>query len=264
MENVIQVVSKKNIEHFKIWRKMLEDLGYQSFVKNMTATNYGIPQTRNRTFMISLLGDYNYNFPKEMKLDCYLKDIIEYEVDDYFFLSDKMIDYVLGKNNNGEFPRKERFMCALKKANDENIGSTICTTNDRPTDNFILVPEATKKGWAKAEFGDGVYIDRPYQKRGVVQKGMIQTIKTSGNDVGIVTENLFIRKLTPKEAFKLMGVKEEDFNKIEKNQLMSSLYHLAGDSIVTTCLMAIFGKLLGLDYETKIKELVNNLKGAKA
>jgi DNA (cytosine-5)-methyltransferase 1 len=49
-----------------------------------------------------------------------------------------------------------------------------------------------------------------------------------------------IRKLTPKECFRLMGVKDEDFERVAKNQSNSSLYHLAGDSIVTNCLMEIF------------------------
>lgn len=57
-------------------------------------------------------------------------------------------------------------------------------------------------------------------------------------------EDLRIRKLTPKECFRLMGVKDEDFKKIQKNQSNSSLYHLAGDSIVVNVLMAIFGELM--------------------
>lgn len=56
--------------------------------------------------------------------------------------------------------------------------------------------------------------------------------------------NLRIRKLTPKECFRLMGVKDEDFNRIAKNQSDASLYHLAGDSIVVNVLMAIFKELL--------------------
>ena len=70
----------------------------------------------------------------------------------------------------------------------------------------------------------------------------------------VLLNNLRIRKLTPKECFRLMGVKDEDFENIRKNQSNASLYHLAGDSIVTTCLMAIFGNLLGIDYKEKIKE----------
>ena len=56
--------------------------------------------------------------------------------------------------------------------------------------------------------------------------------------------NLKIRKLTPKECFRLMGVKDEDFNRVAKNQSDSSLYHLAGDSIVVNVLMAIFKELI--------------------
>lgn len=56
--------------------------------------------------------------------------------------------------------------------------------------------------------------------------------------------DLRIRKLTPKECFRLMGVKDEDYEKIAKNQSDSSLYHLAGDSIVVNVLMAIFKEMI--------------------
>lgn len=73
-----------------------------------------------------------------------------------------------------------------------------------------------------------------------------------------------IRKLTQRECFKLMGVRVEDYEKIAKNQSKSSLYHLAGDSIGTTCLMAILGIMLpNCDYQTKIKELAEQLKNSK-
>lgn len=61
-----------------------------------------------------------------------------------------------------------------------------------------------------------------------------------------------------------MGVKTADYKRIAKNQSKSSLYHLAGDSIVTTCLMAIFGQMIaGCDYQTKIKELADRLEKEK-
>lgn len=60
---------------------------------------------------------------------------------------------------------------------------------------------------------------------------------------------------TERECFRLMGVKDEDFDKIRKNQSRSKMYHLAGDSIVTTCLMAIFGQMLDVDWEEKIREV---------
>ena len=64
------------------------------------------------------------------------------------------------------------------------------------------------------------------------------------NGYKIINNALRIRKLTPKECFRLMGVKDEDYNKIKKNQSDASLYHLAGDSIVVDVLMAIFKELL--------------------
>lgn len=74
------------------------------------------------------------------------------------------------------------------------------------------------------------------------------------------TKQYRIRKLTGRECFRLMGVKDEDYERVAKHQSTSSQYHLAGDSIVTACLMAIFGALLSVDYDTKINDLVEELK----
>ncbi len=73
-----------------------------------------------------------------------------------------------------------------------------------------------------------------------------RTIKTTINSSNedYIYQNYRIRKLTPKECFRLMGVKDEDFEKIRVRQTESSLYHLAGDSIVVNVLMAIFKEAL--------------------
>ena len=57
MENVPQVIGTGNVEHFNKWQYKLEELGYKNYHQNLIATDYGIPQTRNRTFMISILGE---------------------------------------------------------------------------------------------------------------------------------------------------------------------------------------------------------------
>lgn len=72
---------------------------------------------------------------------------------------------------------------------------------------------------------------------------------------GGTMKNLTIRRLTPREVFRLMGVKDEDYEKVAKNQSESSLYHLAGDSICTSCLMAIFGNMVGVDWKDKVRRL---------
>lgn len=73
-----------------------------------------------------------------------------------------------------------------------------------------------------------------------------------------------IRALTERECFRLMGVKEEDYQKIAPHQSRSSQTHLAGDSIVTTCLMAIFGEMFeNIDYRQKVEEVVEAVKEKK-
>lgn len=70
-----------------------------------------------------------------------------------------------------------------------------------------------------------------------------------------------VRKLTERECFRLQGVKDTDFAKIRQNQSKSSCYHLAGDSITTSVLMALFGQMLGIDWRSKVDELVDELQG---
>lgn len=458
MENVPQIHSQENKDDFILWQKELEKLGYRNYWEDLNAKDYLVPQNRNRTFMISILGDYFYEFPQKQKLVLRLKDLLESEVDEKYFLSDKMINFFKeNSRKNEEVGNGFRFKPINEK--ESLIAKTITTrAGSRMDDNFIIdkynkalsetllnneihegfvdaynrnirndnlsgcittrvnasnesyvilkkelcnklieqgkvqdgdiikhsytsqilegnkkcveksdgvmitlttlgdcvgvcvkeepkvivkgnyspsnhnasriiepngiaptvmenhgtitaivesggvmIPEATQKGYAIANYGDGVYINRPEQKRGVVQKGMIQTLKTSCNDVGVVVndnkndtpqliggigeknsnggtqyyqqnriysgeciamcypanlpsgsymygfeekEKLRIRKLTSRECFRLMGVKDEDYDKIKNNQSESSLYHLAGDSLITTIIMELIGTMV--------------------
>lgn len=72
---------------------------------------------------------------------------------------------------------------------------------------------------------------------------IVATLNTGGG-TKVLKNDLKIRKLTPKECFRLMGVKDEDFEKVAQNQSDSSLYHLAGDSIVVNVIQAIIGEML--------------------
>jgi DNA (cytosine-5)-methyltransferase 1 len=110
----------------------------------------------------------------------------------------------------------------------------------------IIIKNATSKGYLEATNGDGIDISsRMEHHRGTVQKGKTQTLTTmDGENNGVVVNDLKIRKLTPRECFRLMGVKDEDFDKVKGNQSDSSLYHLAGDSIVVNVLMSIFKELI--------------------
>ena len=106
--------------------------------------------------------------------------------------------------------------------------------------NYLGVFDLKESNTFRPTIESRIHIDYPYSK----------TICT-GNDSccvicggGYEMNSLKIRRLTPRECFRLMGVKDEDFDKIAKNQSDSSLYHLAGDSIVVNILMAIFGEMI--------------------
>lgn len=100
-------------------------------------------------------------------------------------------------------------------------------------------------------------MDRVYSSDGL---SPTITVKSGGGREPKVEVKTGIRKFTEEECFRLMGVKKADFERVKKNQSATSLYHLPGDSIVTSCLMALFGQMIGIDYETKIKELVEEIK----
>lgn len=98
MENVPLLLSKKHIGNFQKWRSKLEQLGYSSFVQLLNAKHYGIPQNRNRVFMVSILGDYHYSFPKPIPLKLKLKDLLEDKVDEKYYLSDQMLSYFIANS----------------------------------------------------------------------------------------------------------------------------------------------------------------------
>lgn len=125
----------------------------------------------------------------------------------------------------------------------------------------MKIKNATKQGFLEAHEGDGIDISSRMQyHRGTVQLGKAQTILSNAGGGVIVKEieqpKLHIRRLTPTECFRLMGVSDEDIAKLHGIS-DSTKYHLAGDSIVTTCLMAIFGEMLGIDWKEKVKGLTN-------
>ena len=144
MENVTQVHGKKNADHFNEWIKFLESKGYSNYWKDLNAKNFGIPQNRNRTFMVSILGNYTYEFPKEFPLELRLKDMLEDSVDEKFYLSGKMIDYlhnITEKNiarGNGN---------TYTPSNIDGCSKTITTKEgQRVKDNFIEEPTCKQVG----------------------------------------------------------------------------------------------------------------------
>lgn len=95
MENVPQVISDKFIADFRQWLAFLQSIGYSSKYEVLNAKNYGIPQNRERCFMVSWQGDYYYDFPPPNLLKLRLKDLLEREVDQRYYLSDSAVEKLL-------------------------------------------------------------------------------------------------------------------------------------------------------------------------
>ena len=311
MENVPDVIGTKNYEDFMKWYAALENMGYQSYYKVLNAKNYGIPQNRERCFMVSILGDYNYTFPKSIPLKLKLKDMLEESVDEKYYISNSKIESLLTTNFNcSKFENvvQDKYgisstLCArdykdpkcivvsntnISKYESSNriyspkgISPTINTMQGGNLQPKVAVKENTKKGYEVATEGDSINLEQPNSKtrRGRVGKQMAQTLTTSCNQgvidfynrrfkdddfIGTLTTNcgnvghcgcfgtkenndeggIRIRKLTPKECWRLMGFTDEDFEKAQKVNSNTQLYKQAGNSIVKQVLMAIFKQMI--------------------
>lgn len=138
MENVKNLVSKKFTPYMKEWLRFLEGQGYSNYTKVLNTKDFGVPQNRERVFMVSILGDASFHFPKPLTLEKRLKDVLERDVDESFYLSKKMTDYLVrtdermkGSNNGHRFTAKT----------EEDIAFTIRTAlGSRIDDNFIKEP----------------------------------------------------------------------------------------------------------------------------
>ena len=97
MENVPQVHGKKNMEDFQRWIYFLEGKGYSNYWQDLNAKNYGVAQNRNRCFMVSILGDYSFKFPEPIELKKAMKDYLEDEVDEKYYINNEKAQKLIQK-----------------------------------------------------------------------------------------------------------------------------------------------------------------------
>ena len=297
MENVPQVHGKKNKASFDEWCQFLESLGYKNYWKDLNAKDYGVPQSRNRCFMVSLLGDYSYEFPEPIELKLKLQDLLEDEVDEKYYISDKMIAYLDKKVEQG-----------WKKTvvNNTEIANTICNpARNQINDNWIAdkeiklnqVAQITDKGFTemtgrvydsaglsptiqtmqggnrqpkiqvvggnlKTQLCNKLIQEGKVKEYDVIRhsyssnrlkngdknmgrienhEGLSPTLDTRCDCLG-VCKNYRIRKLTPTECLRLMGVRDEYSKRMTCSNAQK--YKQAGNGIVVDVLMAIFKEML--------------------
>ena len=305
-ENVKNLVSKKFMSDFNDLLDVLNELCYNTYWKVLNAKDYGVPQNRERVFAISIrkdIDDGKFEFPQPFDNGVRLKDVLEDNVDEKYYLTDTMIRGFIKHNENHTAkgtgfiwkPRDVNGTASTLRANGalaptdntiletnrciqvgnlnyypyetsnrvyskEGISPTLTTMQGGNTEPKIAEPiayvkEATKKGYAEIYEGDSVNLEQPNSKtkRGRVGKGCAQTLTTSCNQAVVEPDvkSFRVRKLTPKECYRLMGFTDEQFDRSQAFSSDSQLYKQAGNSIVVDVLYYIFGKLFEVDTETR-------------
>lgn len=107
LENVRNLMSHNRGETFNIIKQQLELLGYHVYAKMLNSSDFGVPQTRKRVFIVCFLEDIHYEFPKGMTLNTKLKDILETNVDNKYFLSEKILKTIMSYGTGGYYAKSE-------------------------------------------------------------------------------------------------------------------------------------------------------------
>lgn len=244
LENVKNLVGKNFKPDFDKWLYKLETLGYTNYWQVLNAKDYGIPQNRERVFVVSILGKHEtYEFPKPKELNLKLKDMLEDKVDEKYYLSNSMINCFTETNKNeSNFPRRERFLQNITRKRQDIANAITTRAGSRVTDNFIIdnIEDLLPKSY-KRNFGSKGKIQNVEAICSTLQAAM----GGGGGNVSIFLDKLSgrIRKLTARECWRLMGWKDEQFNKLS-NISDTQLYKQAGNGIVVNVLEEIFKNLL--------------------
>ncbi len=137
-ENVKNVISKKHKHNYDNYCNKMTELGYTNYGQVLNAKDYGIPQNRERVFTISIRKDLNqtFEFPQKQELKLKLKDMLEDQVDEKYYLSDKMVKCFMS-DGTGTYPRRERFLQNINKENKDVANMIITTEGNKATCNFI-------------------------------------------------------------------------------------------------------------------------------
>jgi DNA (cytosine-5)-methyltransferase 1 len=262
MENVKNLVSKKHKENFFKWLKVLESYGYKNYWEVLNATDYKVPQNRERVFCISILGDQGYLFPNPSELKLRLKDLLENEVDEKFYLKKEIQNRFVYKNSPSIIAGNTNPSQKGMNGNVYKIDSFAPTLTTNKGEGIKIINATKKTGFLYATDGDGIDLNYPDSKtrRGRVQPQQAHTLTTTG-EYGVlelagtiennwtdqmkrvylkegisptldtmqgrhrqpkILENFRIRKLTPLECWRLMDVSDEDFYKVKNAGISDS------------------------------------------
>lgn len=240
MENVRECHNGKNAPLFFEWTSFLRSIGYKNFYTDMDAKNYGIPQTRKRCFMLSILDENAYyEFPQACGLSYSVKEFLEDKVDKKYYVKEEtalplikkmekecpsatIIDDTYGFDNSEVryFPD----VCPTLRAAKANL-KCIVAMRGRNSDSLNQTP--------------GTSTEQRLEKN---KTNCCNTITTVQKD-NLIFENKQLRNLTPKEVWRLFGFEDKDVENASEFVPDTQLYKQGGNCIVVNCLVAILGQL---------------------
>lgn len=269
IENVKNLVGKKHRDSFEMILKDLEELGYNNYWKVLNAKDYGVPQNRERVFIVSIRKDVDtrFEFPKGFDNKIRLKDVLEDKVDEKYYLRDEQVNNILCSTYNCrktmiQNPQRVWQTLCARDYKDPKCIAVPCLTPDRVNkrqngrrfkedgEPMFTLTEQDRHGVLTVDFKQN-YVQWDYgndynsqQNRAYYPEKNMGTIPAGNSgDKTKVLLNYQIRKLTPKECWRLMGFDDTDIDKcigISNTQL----YKQAGNSIVVNVLEGILNNLI--------------------
>lgn len=261
IENVKALIQKKFIDDFYSIVDEIESYGYKVYYPTaedkkgnakptcLNAKNYGIPQNRERIFVICVREDCNDSideFWDGKDFGFRLTDFLEDEVDEKYYINKEWHFTTENeqKHDNNEIAQVNNIEYkATRSIGDPNL---ICRTLDTMGGGQREPKVLENKLYKIGETED---FNFDFSKRIYSPEGISKNIMASGGCTNEKTgqynvDNFQIRKLTPKECWRLMGFKDEQFDRAKELGISDSqLYKQAGNSIVTNCLYYIFKEL---------------------
>lgn len=258
MENVKALVSDKYRPLFLKWESWLRSLDYVNYTEILNAKDYGVPQNRERVFMLSILNGCWYEFPHPVRLEKRLKDVLELEVDEKYFLNERGINYVKKKLGKYTAINGEVAMCLTAKGcanwtgtfmSDKSIQIGVTKETDWNRQQYRVYDPTGISPTITTKSGGGLEPKILMRGRGFNKGGEADI---PGTITGSAWEqnNLLdyagcIRRLTPRECLRLMDVSDGDIDKIQAVGISDTQqYKLAGNSIVKAPMMGIFRNML--------------------
>lgn len=268
MENVPQVHADTNKADFQKWIDFLTGLGYVSYWQDLNAKDYGVAQNRNRCFMFSFLGEYNYRFPQPVPLKKRIKDYLEESVDARFYVSDKALKGFMEhakkqkeKGNGFHAVIKDGDSIATtiksryyKDGSDCLIRSPVIGRINSSQDGKVIDPDGIALTQTAGHYNvmkivestivamRGRNPDNPYYKE---QKDLTRAANMKYVHLSLPTVKCLyrIRRLTPRECGRLMDVTDADIDKMAAVNSDTQLYKQFGNSIVKAVMCAMFKNL---------------------